>query len=58
MERILLYGSVVGFGWLTALTLYYAVIRKRRAVVSMVVSFGVAAVVTVWTAAVFWCSLG
>jgi|GEM_PF-2077121 Zn-dependent protease with chaperone function len=53
MERILLYGSVAGFGWLTLLTLYYAVLRKRRAVFSMVASFGVAAVVTVWTAAVF-----
>jgi Zn-dependent protease with chaperone function len=50
MERVLLYGSVAGFGWLTLLTLYYAVLRKRRAVFSMVASFGVAAVVTVWTA--------
>jgi len=53
VERLLLYGSMAGFGWLTALTLYYAVLRKRRDVVSMVASFGVAAVVTVWTAAVF-----
>ena len=53
MERFLLYGSVAGFGWLVSLTVYYAVLRKRRAVFSMITSFGVAAVVTVWTAAVF-----
>lgn len=53
MERILLYGSIAGFGWLVLLTVYYAALRKRRAVFSMVASFGVAAVVTVWTAAVF-----
>ena len=53
MERFLLYGSVAGFVWLLLLTVYYAVLRKRRAVFSMVASFGVAAVVTVWTAAVF-----
>lgn len=53
MERFLLYGSLAGFGWLVSLTLYYAVLRKRRAVLSMITSFGVAAVVTVWTAAVF-----
>lgn len=53
MERFLLYGSLAGFGWLVSLTLYYAVLRKRRAVLSMVTSFGVAAVVTVWTAVVF-----
>ncbi|MDZ7687197.1 MAG: M56 family metallopeptidase [Halobacteriales archaeon] len=53
VERLLFYGSVAGFGWLTALTLYYAVLKKRRAVVSMVASFGVAGVVTVWTAVVF-----
>jgi Zn-dependent protease with chaperone function len=53
MERILLYGSVAGFVWLASLTLYYAALRKRRAVVSMLTSFGVAAVVTVWTAVVF-----
>lgn len=53
MERFLLYGSFAGFGWLVLLTVYYAALRKRRAVFSMVASFGVAAVVTVWTAAVF-----
>lgn len=53
VERILLYGSLAGFGWLTALTVYYAALRKRRAVLSMFASFGVAAVVTVWTAVVF-----
>jgi Zn-dependent protease with chaperone function len=53
MERFLLYGSLAGFGWLVLLTVYYAALRKRRAVFSMVASFGVAAVVTVWTAAVF-----
>jgi len=53
VERLLLYGSVAGFGWLTVLTLYYAVLRKRRAVLSMFASFGVAAMVTVWTAVVF-----
>ncbi|MFP4188191.1 MAG: M56 family metallopeptidase [Halobacteriales archaeon] len=53
MERVLLYGSVAGFVWLLLLTVYYAVLRKRRAVFSMVASFGVAAVVTVWTAVVF-----
>lgn len=53
MERFLLYGSVVGFGWLVAITFYYAALRKRRAVFSMITSFGVAAVVTVWTATVF-----
>jgi len=53
MENLLLYGSLTGFGWLVSLTLYYAVLRKRRAVFSMITSFGVAAVVTVWTAAVF-----
>jgi len=53
MERFLLYGSLAGFGWLTLLTVYYALLRKRRAVLSMFASFGVAAVVTVWTAVVF-----
>ncbi|MFW5984272.1 MAG: hypothetical protein ACOCRA_03655, partial [Halobacteria archaeon] len=53
MERVLLYGSVAGFVWLLLLTVYYALLRKRRAVFSMVASFGVAAVVTVWTAVVF-----
>jgi Zn-dependent protease with chaperone function len=52
MERLLLYVSLAGFGWLTLLTVYYAALRKRRAVFSMVASFGVAAVVTVWTAVV------
>lgn len=53
LETFLLYGSLAGFGWLVALTLYYALLRRRRAVVSMMASFGVAVVVTVWTAAVF-----
>lgn len=53
VERVLLYGSVAGFCWLVALTLYYAALRKRRAVFSMFASFVAAAVVTVWTAAVF-----
>jgi len=58
MERLLLYGSAAGFGWLLALTVYYAVLRKRRAVFSMVASFGVAAVVTVWTAVVLLVGAG
>ncbi len=53
VERLLLYGSVAGFGWLTLLTVYYALLRKRRAVLSMFASFAVAAMVTVWTAVVF-----
>lgn len=53
VEKYLLYGSLAGFGWLTALTIYYSALRKRRAVVSMFASFVVAAVVTVWTAAAF-----
>ncbi len=53
VERLLIYGSMAGLGWLTALTLYYSALRKRRAVVSMFASFVVAAAVTVWTAAVF-----
>jgi len=51
LENILVYGSVGGFGWLTLLTVYYGVLRKRRAVLSMFASFIVAGVVTVWTAA-------
>jgi len=58
VQRYLLYGSVAGFCWLTALTLYYAALRKRRAVVSMFASFVVAAAVTVWTAAVFLLATG
>jgi Zn-dependent protease with chaperone function len=58
LKRFLLYGSVAGFGWLTLLTLYYAAIRKRRAVLSMFASFVIAAMVTVWTAAAFVAASG
>lgn len=52
LDNTLLYGSVAGFAWLSLLTVYYAVLRKRRAVLSMFASFAVAGVVTVWTAVV------
>ncbi len=47
-EDVLLYLSVAGAGWFGILTVYYAALSKRRAVVSMFASFGVAGIMTLW----------
>ncbi|MDY6779412.1 MAG: M48 family metalloprotease [Halobacteria archaeon] len=51
VSLILFYATVAGFCWFGLLTLYYAVLRKRRAVVSMFASFAVAVSVTLWMTA-------
>lgn len=48
---VLLAASIAGFLWFFLLTVYYAALVKKRAVVSMLASFVVAGFVTLWTAA-------
>ncbi|MDY6776293.1 MAG: M48 family metalloprotease [Halobacteria archaeon] len=48
-QQLLLYLSLAGAGWFGLLTVYYAALSKRRAVVSMFASFGVAGIMTVWS---------
>lgn len=48
---VLLTASIAGFLWFFLLTVYYAALVKKRAVVSMLASFVVAGFVTLWTAA-------
>lgn len=49
LDQILLYTAVGGFWWFAILTIYYSMLSKRRAVVSMLASFGVASIVALWT---------
>lgn len=56
--NLLLAASVAGFLWFAVLTVYYAALVKKRAVVSMLASFLVAAFVTLWTATAILAATG
>lgn len=57
-ESALLAASVAGFVWFALLTLYYAALMKKRAVLSMLASFMVAGIVTLWTTAALLVAAG
>lgn len=50
-DNVLFLLTLAGFVWFSLLTIYYAVLLKKRAVVSMLASFMVAGIVTLWTTA-------